>query len=126
MRLLQARLVTDDVERLAAFYADLLQTQATLNPYYVEIPAGPAGIGFSRHRFTQYQSSAACPTCAKGPACGETILDFLVDDVDAHHPRVDRLGVAWVLPPTTQPWGNRAMTFRDPDGHLVNLFSPAG
>lgn len=26
--------------------------------------------------------------------------------------------------PTTMPWGNRALLFRDPDGNLVNLFTP--
>ena len=29
-----------------------------------------------------------------------------------------------VTPPTTMPWGNRALLFRDPDGNLVNLFTP--
>ena len=54
---------------------------------------------------------------------GEMILDFLVDDVDAEYPRVAALGVGRVLPPTTQPWGNRTMIFRDPAGHLANVFS---
>lgn len=26
--------------------------------------------------------------------------------------------------PTTMPWGNRSVLFRDPDGNLVNLFAP--
>jgi hypothetical protein len=26
--------------------------------------------------------------------------------------------------PTTMPWGNLALLFRDPDGNLVNLFAP--
>jgi hypothetical protein len=26
--------------------------------------------------------------------------------------------------PTTMPWGNRALLFRDPDGNLVNFFTP--
>jgi uncharacterized glyoxalase superfamily protein PhnB len=29
-----------------------------------------------------------------------------------------------VTEPTTMPWGNRALLFRDPDGNLVNLFAP--
>jgi uncharacterized glyoxalase superfamily protein PhnB len=33
------------------------------------------------------------------------------------------MGVEWVMPPKTQPWGSRAMIFRDPEGHLVNVFS---
>jgi uncharacterized glyoxalase superfamily protein PhnB len=28
-----------------------------------------------------------------------------------------------VMPPTTQPWGNRSMIFRDPAGNPVNVFS---
>ncbi|MGD0068437.1 MAG: hypothetical protein ABSB76_34030 [Streptosporangiaceae bacterium] len=25
---------------------------------------------------------------------------------------------------TTMPWGNRSLLFRDPDGYLVNFFTP--
>lgn len=120
-RLIQARHVTSDVERLADFYAALIGTRAELNDYYVELPAGPAGIGFSRHGFTE---DAADPSKADSrPRTGETILDFLVDDLDAHHARIDRLDVNWILPPTTQPWGTRCMILRDCDGHLVNILA---
>ena len=30
----------------------------------------------------------------------------------------------FVLGPTTQPWRNRAIMFRDPDGNLINYFTP--
>jgi hypothetical protein len=30
----------------------------------------------------------------------------------------------WVNGPTTMPWGNRSLLFRDPDGNLVNFFTP--
>jgi uncharacterized glyoxalase superfamily protein PhnB len=30
----------------------------------------------------------------------------------------------FVMEPTTQPWGNRSMLFRDPDGNLINVFAP--
>ncbi len=26
--------------------------------------------------------------------------------------------------PTDQPWGNRSMLFRDPDGNLINFYAP--
>jgi len=26
--------------------------------------------------------------------------------------------------PTTMPWGNRALLFRDPDGNMINFFTP--
>ena len=46
--------------------------------------------------------------------------------MDAEYPRIAALGVEWVMPPTTQPWGNRSMIFRDPAGNLVNVFSRTG
>jgi len=122
MRLVQSRFVTDNVERLAAFYARLFGVPVALNDYYVEIQAGPASVGFSRRRFTEYTDQV--PAARGGPARpDEVILDLLVDDVDAEYPRVAALGVDWVLPPTTQPWGTRSMIFRDPAGNLVNVFS---
>ena len=30
----------------------------------------------------------------------------------------------FVNEPTTMPWGNRSLLFRDPDGNLVNFFTP--
>jgi predicted enzyme related to lactoylglutathione lyase len=126
MRLVQSRIVTDDVEGLAGFYADLLGTQVALNEYYVEIQAGEASVGFSKPRFAEYPGDGAGQR-GEGrfgaPRRDEIILDFLVDDVDAEYPRIAALGVDWVTPPTTQPWGCRSMTFRDPAGHLVNVYS---
>jgi catechol 2,3-dioxygenase-like lactoylglutathione lyase family enzyme len=123
MRLVQSRIVTDGVGRLASFYGRLLGVPTALNDYYVEIQAGPASVGFSRRRFTEYADEGP-PDAGGGPRRpDETILDFLAEDVDAEYPRVAALGVGWVLPPTTQPWGNRSMIFRDPSGNLVNVFS---
>lgn len=114
MDLVQCRMVSDDVEGLAGFYARLLGVAAALNEYYVEIQAGPASVGFSRRRFTEHREA------------GGVILDFQVPDVDAEFARIAALGVDWVLPPTTQPWGSRSMMFRDPAGNLVNVFSRCG
>ena len=99
MELVQARLVTEDVAGLAAFYAGLVGAKVPVNEYYVEVPAGPPRPG------------------------GEVILDFMVGDADAEYGRIEALGVDWVLRPATQPWGSRAMVFKDPEGRLVNVFS---
>jgi predicted enzyme related to lactoylglutathione lyase len=128
MELVQSRIVTDDVERLAAFYARLIDVPVTLNEYYVEVHAGPMSVGFSRRRFTEnHLSSAVSATDQAGDGAldrrPEVILDFLCDDVDVEYERIKALGVEWVLPPTTQPWGNRSMIFRDPEGSLINVFS---
>ena len=122
MDLVQSRFVTDDVARLAAFYGRLTGTNVAVNDYYVEVPTGGFSIAFSKCRFTEIGSTcSATPELA--PRSGESILDFRTVDLDRAYARIDRLGVEWVLPPTTQPWGDRAMTFRDPEGHLVNVLS---
>ena len=122
MELVQGRIVTDDVAGLAAFYARLMGTPVALNEYYVEVPAGALSVGFSKCRFTEYgEGQAARPEGQQFR--DEIILDFMVGDVDAEFKRIAALGVAWVMPPTTQPWGNRSMSFRDPEGNLVSVFS---
>lgn len=122
MDLTQTRLVTTDVAGLASFYAALVSVQIVANDYYVEVPTGGASVAFSRRHFTE-------PDALRAPspftAADKVILDFQVDDVDRHYERIDRLGVTWIMPPATQPWGKRSMMFRDPEGHVVNLFSAA-
>jgi uncharacterized glyoxalase superfamily protein PhnB len=51
-------------------------------------------------------------------------LDFLVDDVDAAYTRLADVVGQFVKEPTTMPWGNRSLLFRDPDGNLINVFTP--
>jgi predicted enzyme related to lactoylglutathione lyase len=122
MELAQSRFVTDDVERLAALYAALLGVPATLNEYYVEVPAGPVTVGFSRRKFTECRLDQR--PCDREPArSGKNILDFVAPDVDAEHERIAAMGVTWLMPPATQPWGSRAMIFTDPDGNLINVFA---
>jgi predicted enzyme related to lactoylglutathione lyase len=125
LELAQVRFVSTAIEPIAAFYAALLGVSVPLNEHYLEMPAGPASVGFSRVGFTEDRGPhAACPA---GLAAREkeSILDFTAADVDAEYARIAALGVSWVMPPTTQPWGRRSMLFRDPDGHLINVSSPA-
>ena len=124
MELVQARFVTDDVPGLAAFYARLVRAPAVLNDYYVEVQAGPASVGFSRCRFTEYPADLGGPPRPGRP--GAFVLDFRAVDADAEYPRIAALGVDWVMRPATQPWGSRSMIFRDPQGSLINVFSRGG
>jgi uncharacterized glyoxalase superfamily protein PhnB len=124
MKLVQARIVTDDVQEMSRFYAAVAGASVPINEYYVEVPAGTMSVGFSKCHFTEERSPGTACTGSLGARPGEIILDFVVDNVDDEYARIDSLGVDWVMPPTTQPWGNRSMLFRDPEGHLVNVFSP--
>ena len=52
------------------------------------------------------------------------IIEFLVDDVDGVHQNLAGFVEDFVQEPATMPWGNRSLLFRDPDGNLVNFFTP--
>jgi uncharacterized glyoxalase superfamily protein PhnB len=117
MDLVQSRIVTDDVSGLATFYAALAGVDVVLNDYYLEIPT--LTVGFSQCGFSAFTGCQGQP----GLGRNEVVLDFSVPDVDREFDRISRLGVDWVHPPIDQPWGARAMLFRDPVGHPVNVFS---
>jgi predicted enzyme related to lactoylglutathione lyase len=122
--LVQGRIVTDDVARLAAFYARLVGTPVPLNDYYVEVQAGPASVGFCKRRFTEQGVAIAADRRPRNRP--EIILDFLANDVDAEYQRIRGLGVELIMRPTTQPWGNRSMMCADPEGTLISVFSRRG
>ena len=62
---------------------------------------------------------------AARPADNHTaILEFRVDDVDGEYRKLKTMISDVVQEPTTMPWGNRSLLFRDPDGNLINFFTP--
>ena len=121
MRLKQTRLVTEDVSRLARFYEMIAEAgPAPGGPAYVELPAPCGGLAIVSAGVQHVYGTGVVAPAANRSA----ILDFEVEDVDREYDRLRDKIRDWVLPPTDQPWGNRAMLFRDPDGNLVNVFPP--
>lgn len=116
--LARVHIVTLDVPRLARFYETILGAAASGSDEYVELHTPCATLAIC--------SRLAVDICAPGaaePARNRTIiLDFEVDDVDGARVRLAHVVSAFVLEPTTLPWGNRSMLFRDPDGNLINFF----
>jgi predicted enzyme related to lactoylglutathione lyase len=89
---------------------------ATMNE--IPTPVGTLAIG-SDKTVPLFGAGSAEPGANRS-----AIIEFLVDDVDAEYERL-RVDVGKIVTaPTTMPWGNRALLFRDPDGNLVNLFTP--
>ena len=119
--LVSIRIISDDVARLAEFYEQVTGTAVQwLTPDFVELatPAGTLAIGSTRTVALFGPGSAR-------PADNHTaIIEFLVDDVDTEYDRIRQLSIDFVNEPTTMPWGNRSLLFRDPDGNLVNFFTP--
>jgi len=124
MNLKQSRLVTEDVQRLTRFYETVTGAKAeVLSSGYVKFQRNPcAGLAITATSTTRaYGDGVLAPSENRS-----LILDFEVEDVDAHFVRLKDSVSDWVLEPTTMPWGNRAMLFRDPDGNLINFFSAGG
>lgn len=121
MKFVSTRIITADVKRLVTFYETVAEATAVWgNELFAEIPTpvGTLAIG----------SDKTVPLFGHGsaePASNRTaIIEFLVDDVDSEYERLRGVVDQVVTEPTTMPWGNRALLFRDPDGNLVNLFTP--
>jgi catechol 2,3-dioxygenase-like lactoylglutathione lyase family enzyme len=115
------RIVTDDVDRLTAFYEHVTGLTATRPaPVFAELrtSAGTLAISGSQLTDSLYGERVVQAVANQG-----MFLEFLVEDVDAEFARLSDL--EFVQEPTTMPWGNRSVLLRDPDGNLVNLFAPA-
>ncbi|MFJ1708111.1 VOC family protein [Kitasatospora sp. NPDC088346] len=121
MNLVSIRLITENVARLVAFYERVTGTPATWRTEdFAEVTAGPATLAIGSTRTVPLFA----PGCAEGGANRSAIVEFLVEDVDALHTALAAHGEEFVTAPTTMPWGNRSLLLRDPDGNLVNLFTP--
>jgi predicted enzyme related to lactoylglutathione lyase len=121
MKLVSIRLITADVKRLVSFYEMVTGAEAIwANELFAEIPtsAGTLAIG-SDKTVPLFGAGSAEPAANRS-----AIIEFIVDDVDADFARLRDQLKSVVTEPTTMPWGNRALLFRDPDGNLVNLFTP--
>lgn len=121
MNFASVRIITNDVDRLVEFYEKVMSVSAErLAPVFAELilPSCTLAIGHSQ---TVQLFGAGSAVAASNHT---VILEFLVHDVDAEFERLKPFVHEWVKEPTTMPWGNRAILFRDPDGNLVNLFTP--
>lgn len=121
MNLVSVRIITDDVARLVTFYERVTGASAIwANDEFAELTttSGTLAIGSTR------TVGVFGPGSAEPGANRSAILEFIVEDVDAEYARLRTWVAEFVTAPTTMPWGNRALLFRDPDGTLVNLFTP--
>jgi|SRR5580704_16105353 catechol 2,3-dioxygenase-like lactoylglutathione lyase family enzyme len=121
MKLAHARIVTNDVPGLTRFYQQVTGMAPVGDDRYVEFNAPALTLAISSQRMIDVHSAGA----ATPRANRSVILDFEVDDVDEERARLENIVSEFVLEPVTQPWGNRAMLFRDPDGNLINMFAAA-
>jgi predicted enzyme related to lactoylglutathione lyase len=121
MNFVSIRIITADIKRLARFYEQITGISVTM---YTEdfgelkTPACTLAIGSTR-TLQLFGGDVARPA-----ANHTAIIEFRVDNVDHEYERLKKVFSEFVQEPTTMPWGNRSLLFRDPDGNLINFFTP--
>ncbi|MDT0455978.1 VOC family protein [Streptomyces sp. DSM 41527] len=121
MNLVSLRVITHDVARLVAFYEQVTGVPATWStPEFAELVTESGTLALAGERTVALFGAGSAE-----PAANRTVItEFRVADVDAEYARLTSLCEEFVQKPTTMPWGNRSLLFRDPDGNLINLFTP--
>ena len=121
MDLVSIRVITDDIRRLVQFYEQVTGVPATwYTQDFAELatPSCTLAIGSKRTMDTFGSGTSR-------PADNYTaIIEFRVADVDKEYDKLEKAISDFVQRPTTMPWGNRSLLFRDPDGNLINFFTP--
>ncbi|MER5968875.1 VOC family protein [Streptomyces sp. NPDC002055] len=121
MNFVSVRIITGDVARLVDFYERATKVSATwANEDFAELRTASATLAIGSTRTVPLFA----PGSARPADNRSVILEFLVDDVDSVYRNLSGFVEDFVNEPTTMPWGNRALLFRDPDGNLVNFFTP--
>jgi catechol 2,3-dioxygenase-like lactoylglutathione lyase family enzyme len=120
--LMNTCLITNNVDRLVSFYEAVLGIKAQrTGATYAEFHTGTGVLAI----FSAEAQQSYIPGSATGANNRSLVLEFRVNDVDGEYRRLQGLVATWVKPPPTQPWGTRSVYFRDPDGNLVNFFTPS-
>jgi len=119
--LINTCLITRNVKQLVEFYQPVLGLKPVWSdPDYAEFRTGTGVLAI----FSFAAQEAYIPHATEPGKNNSVILEFQVLDVDQQYVRLQSIVKTWVKPPTTQPWGTRSIYFRDPDGNLVDFYSP--
>ena len=121
MNLRSLRIITEDINRLVAFYEKITGLTAKWHTEdFAEIGTTSCTLAIgSTKTLALFGNNIAEPATNKS-----VIIEFIVDDVDKSYELVKNTTEDILQEPVTMPWGNRSILFRDPDGNLVNFFAP--
>jgi predicted enzyme related to lactoylglutathione lyase len=121
MNLISLRIITADIKRLVQFYENTLGLPVIwYTEDFAEIITEKATLAIGSTRTL----AAFGGEVAQSASNKSIIIEFRVEDVDAEYENIKTITSDIVQRPTTMPWGNRSLLFRDPDGNLINFFAP--
>jgi len=120
MKLTSLRLISKDIKTTVEFYEQIMGATAR---WYTEDFAELSGsitIAIGSTRTMQMFSEGLTDFAGTK----STIIEFLVKNVDEEYERIKEIASEIIQEPTTMPWGNRSLLFCDPDGNMINFFTP--
>lgn len=119
--LVSIRMITEDIKRLVQFFEIATETPANwFTEDFAELQSKSFTLAIGSTRtLALFGNGIAEPASNKS-----VIIEFLVENVDDDFLRIKDLTNKIIQKPTTMPWGNRSLLFRDPDGNLINFFTP--
>ena len=123
MNLISIRIITANINGLVKFYEQVTgMSLVQYTPDFAELKTQTATLAIGSTKTLQFFGGDEVAQPAQNRS---VIIEFKVDDVDKDYERLaDYLQNSIVQKPTVMPWGNKSLLFRDPDGNLVNLFTP--
>ena len=124
VQLASVRVITDDLPQLVRFYEVLTgATPQYLTDDFVELVTPSATFALS----TPERVAFITDNPPRAAANRTAIVEFVVQDVESLLTLMktelgDDLDI--VQAPTMMPWGNMSVLIRDPEGSLINLYTP--
>ena len=120
-------IVVKDLERSRQFYVDGLGMRETPRPAFT-FPGSWFQAGATQiHLIQEHVGTppAGNPRPEQFRTSRSHHFAFVVDDAEATYVRAQELGLKIVSPPKARPDGFVQVFLNDPDGHVVELCSPA-
>ncbi|GGH07525.1 VOC family protein [Pedobacter zeae] len=123
MNLVSIRIITDDVSKLMEFYEQITQLKGIrYTEDFAELQMANATLAIGSTRTLQFFGGQEVARAAENHT---TIIEWITNDVDRIYQEQSAFLTNFLVQePKTMPWGNRSLLFRDPDGNLVNFFTP--
>jgi len=123
MTLSSVRVITGDIKRLVQFYENVTGLPFTWHTDdFAELRTSSGTLAIGSTRTLALFGGFDIASAASNKS---VIIEFQVENVDDKYKTLTNLpDMKVVQEPTTMPWGNRSVLLRDPDGNLVNLFTP--
>ena len=112
MKIDEVCLLTNDVQRLASFYKQILETENNSDDetHQFILAEGTALTIYNDGTVKNNQNQNIC-------------LAFTVEDIDKEYEKVLALGARIIEGPAKRPWGATNMSFYDPDNNVISFRS---